>query len=248
VNLDITPGATFKSSFIRSFYPGDSSSHVYNWLSSTPHLLSFWHIITFRRSAIGRLYRCLRITSSGNKTEYTRILSINENRSLHKLHYTLSYAFTELFFITRRKNRLNTKIQGVYKRMVRFQKCIKTITFCNWPVLSPPPVSQECTSATQSCSPTALDRTCCKWRQSHTHTIYMGRIRLWCGCVSCDPGCTHWRIMINAKKTCTVAASDGVRWEINFFLIFETAPYFCKHPVFQIQPTTVGLQKISSTV
>jgi hypothetical protein len=26
----------------------------------------------------------------------------------------------------------------------------------------------------------------------------MGRIRLSCGCVSCDPGCTHWRIMINA--------------------------------------------------
>jgi hypothetical protein len=31
-------------------------------------------------------------------------------------------------------------------------------------------------------------------------TTYMGRIRLSCGCVSCDPGCTHWRIMINALK------------------------------------------------
>ena len=29
----------------------------------------------------------------------------------------------------------------------------------------PPPFSQECTSASQSCSSTALDRTCCKRRQ-----------------------------------------------------------------------------------
>jgi hypothetical protein len=36
----------------------------------------------------------------------------------------------------------------------------------------PPPFSQECTRATQSCSPTALERTCFKWRQSHTHTIW----------------------------------------------------------------------------
>ena len=31
------------------------------------------------------------------------------------------------------------------------------------------------------------------------------------GCVSCDPGCTHWRIVINAWETWTVAATDGVR-------------------------------------
>jgi hypothetical protein len=36
----------------------------------------------------------------------------------------------------------------------------------------PTPFSQECTRATQSCSPTALDRTCCKCRQPHTHTIW----------------------------------------------------------------------------
>jgi hypothetical protein len=35
-----------------------------------------------------------------------------------------------------------------------------------------PPFSQECTRATQSCSPTALDRTCWKWRQPHTLTIW----------------------------------------------------------------------------
>jgi hypothetical protein len=32
--------------------------------------------------------------------------------------------------------------------------------------------SQECMRATQLCFPTALDQTCCKWRQSHTHTIW----------------------------------------------------------------------------
>jgi hypothetical protein len=42
--------------------------------------------------------------------------------------------------------------------------------------------------------------------------------------------------MINALKTWTVAAADGVRFarvrlEINCLLIFETAPFFCKHPV-----------------
>ena len=41
----------------------------------------------------------------------------------------------------------------------------------------------------------------------------------------------------SAWETLTVAAADGVRcarvrWEINFLLIFETAPFFCKHPVF----------------
>jgi hypothetical protein len=35
-----------------------------------------------------------------------------------------------------------------------------------------PPFSQEYTRVTQSCSPTALDRTCCKYRQPHTHTIW----------------------------------------------------------------------------
>jgi hypothetical protein len=73
--------------------------------------------------------------------------------------------------------------------------------------------------------------------EATTYTYYMGRIRLSCWCVSCDPGCTHWRIMINELKTWTVAAADGVRfarvrWEINFLLIFETAPSFFKHPVF----------------
>jgi hypothetical protein len=57
--------------------------------------------------------------------------------------------------------------------MVRFQKFIKRLHSATGRCSPPPhPFSQECTRATQSCSPTALDRTCCKWRQSHTHTIW----------------------------------------------------------------------------
>jgi hypothetical protein len=80
----------------------------------------------------------------------------------------------------------NPFIQGIHKRMVRFQKWIKHVCLTlhghnihrqrrqlskclmrYQQFASPlPPFSQECTSASQSCSSTALDRTCCcKWRQ-----------------------------------------------------------------------------------
>ena len=41
----------------------------------------------------------------------------------------------------------------------------------------------------------------------------------------------------SAWETWTVAAADGVRcarvrWEINFLLTFETAPFFCVYPVY----------------
>ena len=43
----------------------------------------------------------------------------------------------------------------------------------------------------------------------------------------------------SAWETWTVAAADGVRcarvrWEINFLLTFETAPFICVHPVYFI--------------
>ena len=62
-------------------------------------------------------------------------------------------------------------------------------------------------------------------------TPSLGWIWLLCGCVSCDPRCTHWRTVINAWETWTVAAADGVHctrvmWEINFLLTFETAHSF----------------------
>ena len=43
----------------------------------------------------------------------------------------------------------------------------------------------------------------------------------------------------SAREIWTVAAADGVRcarvrWEINFLLTFETAPFFCVYPVFPL--------------
>ena len=48
---------------------------------------------------------------------------------------------------------------------------------------------------------------------------------------------TSERTVGSAWETWTVAAADGVRfarvrWEINFLLTFETAPFICKHTVF----------------
>jgi hypothetical protein len=64
----------------------------------------------------------------------------------------------------------------------------------------------------------------------------LGWVWLPCGCVSCDPECTHWTIVITNWEIWTVAAADGVccahvRWEINFLFTFETAPFFCVCPV-----------------
>jgi hypothetical protein len=65
----------------------------------------------------------------------------------------------------------------------------------------------------------------------------LGRVRLPCGCVSCDPGCTYWRFIIKVWETWTVATADGVccagvSWEINFLLTFETTPFICVHSVY----------------
>ena len=70
------------------------------------------------------------------------------------------------------------------------------------------------------------DNACTADHYSGHATLSLGWIWLPCGCVSCDPGCTHWRIVINAWETGTVASADGVgcarvRWEINFLLTFE---------------------------
>jgi hypothetical protein len=55
--------------------------------------------------------------------------------------------------------------------MALFQKFIKRLHSATGRCSPPPPISQEYTRAAQSCSPTALDRTCCKWRP-HTHIIW----------------------------------------------------------------------------
>ena len=81
-----------------------------------------------------------------------------------------------------------------------------------------------------------LDNACTADHYSGHAAPSLGRIWLPFGCVSCDPGCTHWRTVINVWETWTVAAAGGVscarvRWEINFLLTFEIAPFFCVYPV-----------------
>jgi hypothetical protein len=66
----------------------------------------------------------------------------------------------------------------------------------------------------------------------------LGWVWLPCGCVSCDPWCTHWRIVITKWDTWTVVAADGVccarvRWEIHYLFTFDTAPFFCVCPVYK---------------
>jgi hypothetical protein len=48
--------------------------------------------------------------------------------------------------------------------------------------------------------------------------------------------CARFRTAGSSRETWTVAAADGVRsarvrWEIDFLLTFETAPFFCEYPV-----------------
>jgi len=70
-------------------------------------------------------------------------------------------------------------------------------------------------------------------KTEHTESIFLLRRHLgnW-------PRSKHEkRTAGSAWETWTVAAADGVRcarvsWEINFLLTFETAPFFCVHPVF----------------
>jgi hypothetical protein len=83
------------------------------------------------------------------------------------------------------------------------------------------------------CAPWVTWHTSTRWsNSSQTMCSMSAGIWLPCGCVLCDPGCTVWRIVINA-----VAAADSVhyacvRWEINFLLTFETALFFCVYAVY----------------
>ena len=61
---------------------------------------------------------------------------------------------------------------------------------------------------------------------------------------------TSERTAGSAWETWTVAAADGVglarvRWEINFLLSFETAPFICKHPVFRTNNRFNGIGRAS---
>jgi hypothetical protein len=84
------------------------------------------------------------------------------------------------------------------------------------------------------------DNACTAGHYSGHATPGLGWVWLPCGCVSCDPGCIHWRIVITTWETWTVAAAGGVccarvRWEIHLLFTFDTAPFFCVCPV-QLKP------------
>jgi hypothetical protein len=107
---------------------------------------------------------------------------------------------------------------------------------------APPPFSPDCTWAPQAWSSTALDRTYCKRRQPHTHTIWdefdyrvdVCRVTqgahiegLWLMHKKNLDICRCWRCTFFPCK---------VR---NFLLIFETAPFFFKHPVYTVYTVRV---------
>jgi hypothetical protein len=91
-----------------------------------------------------------------------------------------------------------TSVQGVYKRMVRFQKFIKRLHSATGWYFPPSSPRHIFTGMYESYSVVFSNSAGSDVLQmeSTTYTYYMGRIRLSCGCVSCDPGCKHWRIMI----------------------------------------------------
>ena len=87
--------------------------------------------------------------------------------------------------------------------------------------------SEQCTKLTLHCNHRSGHL-----KTEHTESLFLLRRHLenW-------PRSKHEkRTAGSAWETWTVAAADGVRcarvrWEINFLLTFETAPFFCVYPV-----------------
>jgi hypothetical protein len=124
--------------------------------------------------------------------------------------------------VNKDKNAYSTvTTRGVYKRMVQFQNLLNDYIL---QLDGAPPIFTEMYESYSIVFSNSAGSDMLQM-ETTTYTYYMGQIRLSCGCVSCDPGCTHWTIMINALKTWTVVAANGVlsalvRWELNFLLIF----------------------------
>jgi hypothetical protein len=131
--------------------------------------------------------------------------------------------------------------------MVRFQKWIKNLCFTlhghnihrQRRQLSKFPSFSCATSSSLLMLTAWSDNACTAGHYSGRATPGLGWVWLPCGCVSCDPGCTHWRIVITKWETWTVAAAESVccarvRWEIHLLFTFETAPFFCVCPVLDL--------------
>ena len=127
-------------------------------------------------------------------------------------------------------------IQGIHKSMVRFQK-LTSNSFQLTRAQGRPSaavtvrVSYALPAVRFSCLLGGRGASCQNGVAAGNGFLCLGWIWLPCGCVSCDPGCTHWRTLINAWETWPDAAADGVRcaslrWEIRFLLTFETAQCF----------------------
>jgi len=107
-------------------------------------------------------------------------------------------------------------IQGIHKRMVRFQKLTRnvflTLQGTTYTVNSGNCPNFSCATSSSFFMLSAGPRgQFPRWRRSRKRLSV---------CVSCDPGCTHWRIVINVWETWTVAASDGVCCKVrNKFLV-----------------------------
>jgi hypothetical protein len=84
-------------------------------------------------------------------------------RNLH-WRYVVVFLLFEIHICTAKPQFLEVYIPNIHKRMVQLNTNYDDyiLKLDGAPPL--PPFSQECTSASQSCSSTALDRACCKRR------------------------------------------------------------------------------------
>jgi hypothetical protein len=81
-----------------------------------------------------------------------------------------------------------------------------------------------------------IGNACTAGHYSGHATPSLGWVWLPCGCVSCGPRCTHWRIVINAEilrqfpmLTCMLCPC---RVRNTFLRTFEIAPLFCVCPIY----------------
>ena len=126
--------------------------------------------------------------------------------------------------------------------VIRYTRSTRTLAFTqasSFHKLSVPPsyvilvwcvCSKPCTKLTLHCNHRSEHL-----KTKHTESLFLLRRHL--GNRRCSKH--EKRTDGSAWETWTVAAADGVRfarvrWEINFLLIFETAPFFCKHPVYKL--------------
>jgi len=118
--------------------------------------------------------------------------------------------------------------QGIHKRMVRFKKLTRNLFL-----------------TLQGCNVNSQQNNCpsfvhCNHRYGHLKTEHTESLVLLRRHLGNWPRSKHKkRTADSAWETWTVAAVDGVpcarvRWEINFLLTFETAPFFCVYSVFKL--------------